>query len=343
MTTSGSPLPKRDRSVDQEQLLQLFWNRAELKKEFDKLRAESRNLSDQVRKQEALTLRVQQRLEQLETQLGSPETAARAVTYYHLRAVWHRCHGVLLSCSKDLVRVHREREQREHIAAFHRELNESLTAVQREANKVGRAAEVLSAEIRQLRDQRSACRGLWKLFARRRLTAAINGYREQRRDTTFQLGKLAAELTARAAEPPPPFPGLSVAARRSVNLVLVAMAQELYLLFLPDRIAPLAREAQARAPADVSYGDRRDCRFLRRHVAERVQVLEADATLRTRAQARARRLRDQIEYRGERDTVPVAGMLDVIERFRGDGERSGKVDVNVLSEEYWDLFSVLLS
>jgi hypothetical protein len=54
-----------DSKDEQEQLLRLFWNRAELKKELERFRHESFVLVEQVRQQEAKTLRVQQRLEQL--------------------------------------------------------------------------------------------------------------------------------------------------------------------------------------------------------------------------------------------------------------------------------------
>lgn len=345
MATLSSRLLNREsgREGDQQQLLQLFWNRAELKKEFDKIRAQSRDLGEQVKKQEALTLRVQQRLEQLEAQLGSPDTAARAVTYYHLRAVWDRCHGELESYARDLVRVHREREQREHIAGFRSNLAESLLVIQRESKEVSRSAEVLAAEIRRLREQRARRRGFWNWLERRRLSAAINLCREQRRAVTMRLGELAAELNARAAEPPPPLPGLSVAARRYINLVLIACAQELYLRFEVNHIAAQSREAAARTLADVNYGDRRDRRLLRRQIEEGLQALDADGGLRARSQTRARFLRNQLQYRSENDTVPSADSLGEIELLQSDGRSAGKKAVNILTEEYWELFSVMLS
>ena len=49
-----------------EQLLKLFWNRAELKKELAQLRREREKFIDQIRQHEGLNLRVQQRLEQME-------------------------------------------------------------------------------------------------------------------------------------------------------------------------------------------------------------------------------------------------------------------------------------
>ena len=91
MATIASPLLQRRKEPDDEQLLKLFWNRAELKKELGILRREKEKLMDQVRQQESVNLRAQQRLEQLEAQLADPQQAVNAVVYYQLKGVWQQC------------------------------------------------------------------------------------------------------------------------------------------------------------------------------------------------------------------------------------------------------------
>ena len=76
MATIASPLLQRRKEPDEEQLLKLFWNRAELKKELGKLRLEKEKLVDQLRQQESVNLRSEQRLEQLENLLADPLQAA---------------------------------------------------------------------------------------------------------------------------------------------------------------------------------------------------------------------------------------------------------------------------
>ena len=49
MAAIASPLLQRRKEPDEEQLLKLFWNRAELKKELGKLRLEKEKLLDQLR------------------------------------------------------------------------------------------------------------------------------------------------------------------------------------------------------------------------------------------------------------------------------------------------------
>ena len=105
---------------DEEELLKLFWNRAELKKELATLRNDIYKLSNQLEQEQAGKLRLQQRYEQLETMLANPDTAAAAQTYYQLRDVWNQCFERLASVSDDLSRAHRDKEYRLHVAGFRR-------------------------------------------------------------------------------------------------------------------------------------------------------------------------------------------------------------------------------
>jgi len=345
MATISSQLFSRadSRRAEQEQLLKLFWNRAELKKEFDKLRAERMELDEQIHKQEAMTLRVQQRLDQLEAMLANPETAQRAITYYQLRGVWHACSEKIAGLASDLERTCHDRERREHLAAFRSTLDESITVTQREANRVKKIADSLNTEVRLLRERRSQKFGIWNFFVRRRLTTEIRAKREEKKVIALRLNELAAEIQSFAAAESPPFTGLSIEARRLINLRVIACAQELCLIFIDDDLANLAREAAARDLADVRYGSRRDCRALGGVAENARQALEADSALLKRVQQRARYLGKFCEYRNEADTVPMAGSLGGICRLDGEGRKTGiAASVNVLVDEYWEIFSVLL-
>ena len=323
--------------------MKLFWNRAELKKEFDKLRDERRELDEQVRKQEALTLRVQQRLDQLETLLSNPDTAQRAITYYQLRGVWQACHERIAALAADLERTCRDREMREHTAAFRSGLQASLVTEQREANRISQLTDSLAEDIRLLRQQRSRKAGIWNFFARRRLTTEICAKRDERKIIAERLLEINADIELRSAAEAPPFEGVSVEAKRLINLRIVACAQELCLMLSGDDLANLAREASARDLADVRYGSRRDARELSRTVEAAREALEADSALLKRVQVRARYLSKVSEYRNDADTVPMAGSLASIARLDEQGRATGvAANVNVLVDEYWEIFSVLL-
>jgi len=327
---------------NQEQLLKLFWNRAELKKEFDKLRAEAQSLNEQVSKQEALTLRVQQRLDQLEALLANPDAAIRAMVYYQLRGIWAECHQRIASLAKDLERTCRDREYREHVAAFRDQMNRSLVPLQNEASRVGHYGDLLSADIKALRARRSGKSGVWNVIRRRRLTLEIKARRLENRQVQQRIRELNADIQAESNAEPPQFPGLSVASRRMINLRIIAAAQELCLHYADDEVANLAREASARKLTEVRYGSRRDCRELGAKVEAFNQGLESDNTLIKRVRTRAASLEKGCNYRNETDTVPIAESLGGIHRLDGEGQKIGQASkVNVLVDEYWDIFSVL--
>ena len=50
---------------ESEKLLNLYWNRAELKKEFARLREEQYQLKDRIKQHEGAVIRVQQKLDHL--------------------------------------------------------------------------------------------------------------------------------------------------------------------------------------------------------------------------------------------------------------------------------------
>ncbi|MBT8422228.1 MAG: hypothetical protein HKN56_01070 [Gammaproteobacteria bacterium] len=345
MATISSQLFGRadEQSAEQEQLLKLFWNRAELKKEFDKLRADSMRLDEQVRKQQSVTLRLQQRFDQLEALLANPATAVRVNTYYQLRGVWRASQQRIVTLAEDLERTCRDREMREHVAAFRSRVNKSLSGVHREVARVSQLAETLAVQIRELREERTRRFGFWNFLTRKRLTAELRGRREELHIVTQRKQELEADIEARSAEEPPEFDGLSAEARRLINLRVIAYAQELYLLFARDDLANLAREAAAREVTDVRYGSHRDCRALSRTIEEANQALEGDSALLKRVQQRARYLGTVCNYRNDADTVPVAESLGGIVRLDGEGRKTGvAAPVNVLVDEYWEIFSVLL-
>lgn len=343
MTTLVSPRLRRDSGADdeQEQLLKLFWNRAELKKGFDKLRRESAEMADQLRKQEAQTLKIQQRIDKLEAQLSNPDSAARVVTYYQLRGVWLMCGQRLQAYAKDLEKGHHAVEYRRHEEGFQRALNESLIAVQCEAKRASEAGQALAAEIAGLREELQRRRGFWNVLRRRKLTQLIDSRVREQHAVERRKGELTAEIKARSDTEAPSFPGLSVKARRQINLHLIALAQELTAAFEPDKLADLAREAMVRESAEVRYGSRRDCRALRRLAEERRQAVNTDVELMQRTARRAAQLQNDVQYKGDADTVPIASSLGPMMSL--DATRAYRIsNVNVLSDEFWGLFDVLV-
>ena len=104
---------KHDATGAQEtdKLVDLFRNRAELKKEFAALRNEKYQLQDRVKHHQGATARVQQQLLHLENLLLDPEWVYNVVAFYQLRALGEHCKNQLLRFAEQLKQ---QREQRNH-------------------------------------------------------------------------------------------------------------------------------------------------------------------------------------------------------------------------------------
>ncbi|MBW7930996.1 MAG: hypothetical protein H3C57_06780 [Gammaproteobacteria bacterium] len=344
-TTASSLLPRRQPADDQ-QLLRLFWNRAELKRELERLRRDNERLLDQLRQQENAGLRSRQRLEQLENLLADPLAAANALVHYQLRGVWQLARKHLLRFARELGERQQEREEqlaREHFARLR---GNALAAIDNRLAEVERRLRVVQMDLAIVDKQRGCLRGFWNWSRRRALQdqaaaihAALDGLR-------LQVADIEAERRLREAEPCPSFPGLSVEARRHINLALIAMAQQLLIHFSRHDVARLARDASAQGLAEAGYGDVMQCQQLTRNIREVMAGADAIDGMAALVRHRAEWLRGQVAYRRDADTVPLAEALAVIPLEPptlgdSDGE-AASLAVNVLGEEYWDLYGILL-
>ena len=335
-------LVRASEPITEDRLLDLFWNRAELKKEFARLRRERDELQDRLRQQEGEILRRQQRLEQLEGLLSDPAQAMTVAVYYQLRGLWS--YG-----SRQLRYLLRELSDQE--------LDRQTEAERRQFEALrGRELEVLDERLRSARAQVRAARqalvatkrrnsGLRWLLFRHRSRFEVDAAQSVLGAAQAQYNQLQVQREQKLAEVLEPTDSLSLAARRRINLALIAMAQELLLHFSADQLATLAREASARALKDVSFGTASDCRKISRRLARHLVLLESSQFLPAKLGCRRRYLERMVQFRNEADTLPVAASVACIPlKLDADGQAVGRgvLEVNVLTEEYWDLYSVLL-
>ncbi len=68
-----------------------------------------------------------------------------------------------------------------------------------------------------------------------------------------------AAFEALEGEAAPEFPGLSLDARRAINLAAIAYAEVLCLRLVKTRLVTLAREATAKREVADEYGSRAEC------------------------------------------------------------------------------------
>jgi len=327
-------------------VLTLFRNRAELKKAYGDLQEEIYRLQDLVKQQEGASQRSLDMLNTLEGRLGVAESAYPALVFYQLRRLWQGGRDLIKQFVADLVRQQEVRERREHLAHHNRRLfaRRATAASQLQAAQ-GLAAHA-AGEVAALEAQRAQLNRLWHYFKRRHLeqrVAAAHAAAGAAGGSLNQAQRAVEDLNREAV---PEFPGLSLSARRAINIAAIAYAQVLCLRLavIKTPLVEMARAATGRRETSDDYGSPRECVLLMGQIQRAHGLLESRENLAAEIKARAAPLSSGARYRGPADTTPVpdslsASAADVLkEPARGTDAPLP----NVLSEDTWDLFRILL-
>ena len=110
----------------------------------------------------------------------------------------------------------------------------------------------------------------------------------------------------------------------------------------------MARDASLRQVNDLRYGDLQACHQTGQQVARILRQLDELDDLPVLVRSRAEYLRRQVEYLRDADTVPIAASCADIPLLLTAGDNpvpanDRRLPVNVLGEEYWEIYSVLLN
>jgi hypothetical protein len=321
-------LTGRGNSPEEERLIALFRNRAELKKELLVLDDERHRLQDRLKLQEGATMRAEEQLEALEQCLGRPEEGYKCLAYFQLRAVWHAAARRLARFSEALTREREQLERQRQLADFERGKRARVADVDRELLEARVLADQLRAEQRLVAQRLATLGGFWNYFRRRQLVDQLGVRRQRVNAAQAQVAELERRRVEADSAPPPLFEGLSVEGRRIVNLEVIACAEALLEQLNRSGLADLVRESMLRRVYDTSYGGREECLALMQRASRAIGELEHLQDDRADVQARAGRLQRSVGYRDEAGTVPLQETL--------------QASAPLLLDEYWDIYKVLL-
>jgi hypothetical protein len=330
-------LAGRSPSAEDERLVALFRNRAVLKKELSAIDDDRHRLLDRLKLQEGATMRVEEQIATLEAYLGRPDEGAKSLAYFQLKGLWRMASKRLEKFSGELTRQQTDRERRQQLSEFDRGKRARLGDVDRELVEARVLADQLQAEQKLARQQLASLTGFWNYFRRRKLEEAIAARAQRVEAALTAVTDLADTRHAVESDPPPVFESLSLEGRRAVNLAVIACAEWLYERLAPGGLADLARQTTLRRVYESSYGSAEQCGALLGTIATAVADLEKQAVDLVDVKTRTDRLRRTAVYRGEADAIPTQDSV------HANGEASvGVPAVNLLQEEYFDIYRVLL-
>jgi chromosome segregation ATPase len=331
-------LTGRESSTEDERLVALFRNRAELKKELSTLDDERHRLLDRLKLQEGSTMRVQEQMDALEQYLGRPEEAYKCIAYYELRALWRAASGRLDHFAGELARQQKDRERKTQMAEFERAKTGRAADVDRELVEARVLAEQLQSEQKAARQRLQEMRGFWNYFRRAKLTEEIEARGLRIEASLTQVTDLSDRLHEVDSEPPPVFEGISVEGRRAINLAIIACAESLSGRLAVGGLAELARETKLRRVYDATYGGREQCLAIMQQAARALAELEKEPDDLADIKARTDRIRRTAVYKSANDVVPTPDSL-----LPPNGQRQPQPLPNVLLEESWDIYRALVN
>jgi len=326
------------KGVFDERLMQLFRNRAQLKKAHQELQNQYHFLEEKLKNAEASTRRAEERLDAIERLMAKPEAGYNGMVYFQLRALWRACNDQLRTFADELRKQQEERERKKQLQLVNQDRQHRTEEVNDLIMQLKDEADAVAEELASLNERQARLRGIWNYFRRRELASRLAQKRAQHAAARTRMEEMFDRRLKVENEPWPEFPGLSVEGRRIINIAVIAFAQHLFGHFSENNISRLAREAVTRPIQDLKYGTEKECTYL----IEKIQKLMLDLKDRhlnvPGLKELAQEIRRHVEFRNDEEAVPVASSLDGMVL----GAASVGPRVNVMMEEYWDLYEVFI-
>ena len=340
--TSLTGLFKTDAGETQEndKLVDLFRNRAELKKEFAALRNEKYQLQDRIKQQQGATARVQQKMDHLENLLLDPEWVHNVVAFYQLRRLAAHCHTRLLRFAEELKQQHEQRIHEKAVGAWTERRDEKIARLESKIGEHRLQVQSLEDQLQAKRHKLTTMGSVARLLRRKRLDEEIESTAAQFVAGQAREGELLHKLGDLQKLSPPDHEGLDVATKRTINFMILAFLQQLYLHFAADNLAAMAKEASEKSVGAVNYGTKSECDEIIERIEKRWNSLDSVAGDAGIVQQRARLIAEHAVFRHDDDVVPAAGTVATVFRIDANGVVRQE-DANLLGDNYFGVAKVL--
>ena len=325
---------------EQDKLIDLFRNRAELKKEFAALRDEKYQLQDRIKQHIGATARVEQQLDHLENLLLDPNWVMNVAVFFQLRSLARGCAHKLERFAEQLKQQHEKQRHSEVLAAWGRHRHEKMAAVECNVGEHRMTMQLLEDQLESERHRLLSMSTVMRWFRGRAVAREIRNIGARIDAGQMQEDEMLQNLHSVENMEPPSQRGLDIATKRSINIKILAFAQQLYLQFDDGNLLCLAKEATEKGVGTVKYGGKEDCAKIlasleRRGRDDRLSASDADIL-----KKRLRLIRQCTEYRDADDAVPVPASVAKVFAIDSAGEVT-ETDVDILGDNYFGIAKIL--
>ncbi len=325
---------------DSEKLLQLYWNRAELKKEFADLRNEKFRLQERIKQHEGATARVHQKLNNLEQLLLDPEWVYNVIIYYQLQHLNLLCQSKLEKFAEQLKQQREKRQHSQLVSGWNEKRAAEAGDIERQIGEQRMQVQMLEDHLQAEQHRLVTMSGFTRLFRKRSVTATLDNLAASIDSAQQMEESLMGQYDELQQRVPPDTQGLDIPTKRMINFMILSFAQQMYLHFSSDGLAGMAKEAGDKSVGAIKYGGKKECDQIVERVRKRVETYDKAKDFADILKQRAKLLTEHAMFRSNDDAVPASGSVATVYEITSRGVIK-KRDANLLGENYWNLSEIL--
>ncbi len=200
-----------------------------------------------------MTARLQQKLDHLQDLLIDAEFSHNVVVFYQLRGLGYQCESKLTKFAEQLKQ---QREQKRHhtlLSDWHEGLREESKQVELELLEIRDLNYQLEDQLQSEQRRLTTMNAFTRLFRSRSAMKLVDSIATQIETTGHEEIAIRNRLSEIKDRQPPDNQGLDIAAKRSINLMILSFAQQLYLHFDDTGIVGLVKEATQKSVGSINY------------------------------------------------------------------------------------------
>ncbi len=346
-SSGGKKLRGMFKRPHDDKLLDLFWNRADLKKQYSNSREDIYGLQNQLKAAQKDLQRQQNDMRALESRLAHPVAGYNAMVYFQLRELWAQALGKLEAFCEELITQQKDRERKKQIMQFNQDRQKRLQQLNEKIVQVKDQSDEAKKKFQEAETRYNELTGVLNVLKRKGRKPSLDHHREEYDKVRELIERLFDERIKIESEPWPDYPGLTVEGRRVINMAVIALAQHLCVHFADHSLSTLARTAVTQKIQKIDYGSKSDCEYLMGHIGNAVVSMQEDRSFATELKARSKWLRSKAKYRADGETRPIADSVGGIPVSLpgadfGNTVAGMPIEINVLAEDYWSLEQVLI-
>lgn len=324
-------------------VLNLFQNRAELKKQLGAAQDEVHRLKDRIKLQEAATARVREQLEQLERRLAGPLAGLHCLAHYQLRDLWATGHAQIAALVRELAQQREDSERRQFVADLNRHVFERSQSARADCARAEHVVADARAHQGALQTQLARSQSWWQYFTRRDLRRRLATMQAEVAIADDLLQQARAKLAQIEEQGGARFPGLSVPARRMLNLTAIACGQLQAMRLRPPGLLARMADAMSRSvPNSDELGDAPATLALMQEIGRAKASMQQEVpALRPEVRRLADQLAAAVKFSGEGDVLPEDYTVQLA--LRAAMPRGEQMAWDLLREDLWSLSDLFYS